>query len=80
MLGMSAMMAAVLQAPLAALMAILEMTGNPNIILPAMLIIVVATLTTSELFNCRGVFLTTLNALGLQYPPNPVTCTCNEPG
>ena len=33
MLGMSAMMAAVLQAPLAALMAVLELTMNPNVIL-----------------------------------------------
>lgn len=80
MLGMSAMMAAVLQAPLAALMTILEMTGNPNVILPAMLIIVVATLTTSEVFKCRSVFLTTLNTLGLQYPPNPVTLHMQRAG
>jgi CIC family chloride channel protein len=73
MLGMSAMMAAVLQAPLAALMAVLEMTANTAMILPAMVIIVVATLTTSEVFKQRSVFITTLNTLGLQYPPNPVT-------
>ena len=48
MLGMCAMMGAVVQAPLAALMTVMELTANPNIILPAMLIIVVATLVTSE--------------------------------
>ena len=73
MLGMCAMMGAVVQAPLAALMTVLELTANPNIILPAMLIIVVATLVTSEVFNKQSVFLTTLKALGLEYPPSPVT-------
>jgi CIC family chloride channel protein len=73
LLGMSAMMAAVLQAPLAALMTVLELTGNPGIILPAMLVIVAATLTTSEVFRQRSMFLTTLRTLGLQYPPDPVS-------
>jgi len=73
MLGMCAMMAAVLQAPLAALMAVLEMTTNTSIIPPAMVTIVVATMVTSHVFGQRSVFITTLNTLGLQYPPNPVT-------
>ena len=73
MLGMAAMMAAVLQAPLAALLAVLELTGNPAIILPAMLIIVVASLTVSQFAKQRSVFLTTLSALGLQYPPDPAS-------
>ena len=73
MLGMSAMMAAVLQAPLAALVSVLELTANPNVILPAMLIIVVATMVTSEVFGSASIFLRTLNTLGLEYPPNPVT-------
>ncbi|MEM6707365.1 MAG: chloride channel protein [Pseudomonadota bacterium] len=73
MLGMSAMMAAVLQAPLAALVSVLELTANPNVILPAMLIIVVATMITSEVFKSESVFLRTLRTLGLEYPPSPVT-------
>ena len=73
MVGMCAMMAAVLQAPLAALMAVLEMTANTNIVLPAMVTIVVATLVSSQVFGQRSVFISTLNTLGLQYPPNPVT-------
>ncbi|MEZ5596794.1 MAG: chloride channel protein [Pseudomonadales bacterium] len=72
MLGMAAMMAAVLQAPLAALMAVMEMTANPRIIPPAMLIIVVATLMVSQVFRLKSVFLGTLNTLGLDYPPSPV--------
>ncbi len=56
MLGMGAMMAAVLGAPLAALMALLELTGNPNIILPGMLAIVIASLTVSEIFHLPSIF------------------------
>ena len=38
-----------------------------------MLIVVVATMVTSVVFKQKSVFLSTLNTLGLQYPPNPVT-------
>nr|WP_220127962.1 chloride channel protein [Halomonas kenyensis] len=57
MLGMAAMMGAVLQAPLAALMALLELTHNPNIILPGMLAVVVSGLTTRQLCRCDGFFI-----------------------
>jgi CIC family chloride channel protein len=80
MLGMAAMMAAVLQAPLAALMAVLELTANPNLILPAMLIIVVATLVTNVVFGQKSVFLSTLHTLGLDYPPSPVTLHMQRAG
>jgi len=56
MLGMGAMMAAVLRAPLAALMALLELTANPNIILPGMMAIVIASLTASEIFHLPSIF------------------------
>lgn len=56
MLGMGAMMAAVLRAPLAALMALLELTANPNIILPGMMAIVIASLTVSEVFHLPSIF------------------------
>ncbi|MCG7599638.1 chloride channel protein [Halomonas sp. McH1-25] len=58
MLGMAAMMGAVLQAPLAALMALLELTHNPNIILPGMLSVSVAVLTSRQLCGCQGFFIT----------------------
>ncbi|RRJ83455.1 chloride channel protein [Aestuariirhabdus litorea] len=56
MLGMGAMMAAVLQAPLAALMAVMELTHNPNIILPAMLAVVIASLTSRYLLGQGSLF------------------------
>lgn len=71
MLGMAAMMGAVLQAPLAALVAVLELTANPNVILPAMLVIVVAKLVVRQGFKQRSVFLDTLAGLNIPYPPPP---------
>lgn len=72
MLGMGAMMGAVLQAPLAALMALMELTRNPNIILPGMLIITSASLITSEVFGKKSLFLTILKSQGLSYQNSPV--------
>jgi len=73
MLGMGAMMGAVLNAPLAALIALLELTGNPNIIFPGMLTIVVATTTVRYFFNQPSIFLTSLKAQGLDYRQEPLT-------
>ncbi len=72
MLGMGAMMSATLQAPLAALLALLELTANPHIILPGMLAIVTANLTVSDLFHRRSVFLSQMDAMGLDYRNDPV--------
>ena len=60
MLGMAAMMGAVLQAPLAALMALLELTHTPNIMLPGMLVVVVACLTSRQLTGCEGFFISSV--------------------
>ncbi|MGQ7246232.1 chloride channel protein [Halomonas sp. V046] len=57
MIGMAAMMGAVLQAPLAALMALLELTHHPHILLPGMLAVVVAGLTSRQLCRCDGFFI-----------------------
>lgn len=72
MLGMGAMMGSVLQAPLAALMALLELTRNPNIILPGMLVITVSSLVASEVFGQRSIFLSVLKSQGLSYQNSPI--------
>jgi len=72
MLGMGAMMAAVLNAPLAALIALLELTYTPNIIFPAMIAIVCANLTTRYMFKTPSAFLATLQAQGLDYRLEPM--------
>ncbi len=72
MLGMGAMMGATLQAPLAALIALLELTANPNIILPGMLAVIASGITSSHLFGHESVFLTILKARGLDYRSDPI--------
>jgi CIC family chloride channel protein len=72
LLGMGAMMGASLQAPLAALTAMMELTHSPQIIMPGMLAIVIAGLTASELFRKESLFVTMLRAGGMDYNTNPV--------
>lgn len=80
MLGMGAMMGATLQAPLAALLAMLELTSNPNIILPGMLVVVASGLTSSHLFGHRSVFITLLKARGLDCRSTPVAQSLRRVG
>lgn len=64
MIGMGAMMGAVMNAPLAALTALLELTNNADIILPAMIAIVVATLTNTQIFKQKPPHLAALHSSG----------------
>ena len=73
MLGMGAMMGATLNAPLAALTALLELTANPHIILPGMLAIVAAGLTSQQGFGTSSVFLKLLEVQGLSYRSDPIS-------
>ena len=54
---MGAMMAGVLNAPLAALLALLELTYSPGILLPGMLVIVIACITARMTSRLPGLFL-----------------------
>jgi hypothetical protein len=80
MLGMGAMMSAVLQAPLAALIALMELTHNPGIILPGMATIVIANISCSYLFKQDSVFVEVLRKQGLDYQANPITQALNHQG
>jgi CIC family chloride channel protein len=61
-IGMAAMMGATLRAPLAALIALLELTANPNIILPGMLAVASAELVSRTIRGERSVFDSLLDA------------------
>jgi chloride channel protein, CIC family len=80
MLGMGAMMGATLQAPLAALLAMLELTANPNIILPGMLAVVASGITSSHLFGRESVFITLLKARGLDIRSDPIAQSLRRVG
>jgi H+/Cl- antiporter ClcA len=56
MIGMVAMMGAVLRAPLAALVALIELTGNLNIILPGMLAVVSGEIAARSLLGDASAF------------------------
>lgn len=75
MIGMCAMMGATLKAPLAALMALLELTANPHIILPGMLAIVFSSIIVFEIFKQDSIFLTLLRTKGLDYRNDPISQT-----
>ncbi len=64
LLGMVAMMGAVLNAPLAALVAILELSSNPDIIFPSMLTVVVSCVIVRQLFQYDGIFVEQLKRHG----------------
>lgn len=79
-LGMVAMMGASLQAPLAALMAILELTGNPNTILPGMVVVITAFLVVRVGFGKDPMFVAMLRSRGMDYRFDPVAQSLERTG
>jgi CIC family chloride channel protein len=71
-IGMAASMAAVLNAPLAAILAVVELTDTVNIAMPALLAIVAATLTNTGGFRQRSAHQTVLKQLQRLVPDDPV--------
>jgi H+/Cl- antiporter ClcA len=80
LLGMGAMMAGTLQAPLAGLIAILELTGNPNTIFPGMLAVIAATLTCGQLHGRESMYVAVLRAMGRDYRNDPIAQSLRKVG
>ena len=72
-LGMAAMMAATLQAPLAALIYLLELTSNQEIILPGMVTVISAYLVTRVVFGKSSIYRHLMLAKGLDYRNSPLS-------
>lgn len=77
LLGMGSMMGAVTNAPMAALVAILELTGNPNIIFPAMISIVISNLIARYIFKLPSIFVVSMQLQGMDYRYQPLTQVLN---
>lgn len=73
MLGMAAMMAATLQAPLAALIYLLELTSNQAVILPGMTAVITASLVTRVVFGKSSIYRHLMLARGLDYRNTPMS-------
>ncbi|MCL1123138.1 chloride channel protein [Shewanella surugensis] len=66
-IGMTAMMGVCLSAPLAALVALIELSGNTAIILPSMFVIIPAFLISHQLFKTKSIFFRQLEIMGLGF-------------
>lgn len=72
LLGMAAMMSAVLHAPLAALAAVLELSLNAHAMFPAMIVVLGANLVCQHGFQLPSLFRSQLAALGLSIETHPM--------
>lgn len=72
-IGMGAGMAAMLNAPLAALLAVVELTGSVSVVFPTMLAIVAATLTATVGLRVRSAHQTVLRHLEREIPEDPIS-------
>lgn len=70
-LGMAGMLAATIHAPLAALVTVMELAGNPDLVVPAMLVITASYVTAVQFFNTKSIFLLQLDFLQLPYKLAP---------
>lgn len=70
-LGMAGMLAATIHAPLAALVTVMELAGNPELVVPAMLVITASYITAVQFFQTKSIFLLQLDFLQLPYKLAP---------
>ncbi len=71
LIGMAAMMAIGLSAPLAALAALVELTGHEEIISPALFVIIPGFLLSYQVLKARSIMYTQLDIWGLSYRQSP---------
>ncbi|MCY3885006.1 MAG: chloride channel protein [Gammaproteobacteria bacterium] len=71
LLGAVAMLGATLNAPLTALLTVVELSSELSLVLPGLLVIVAANFTSYGLYGRRSIFVSRLRSLGIPHPPHP---------
>ena len=79
-IGMGSMMGASLHAPMAAMVAIMEFTNSPHLIVPAMLVMVPAQIIVSQVFARRSLFVQQMKMQGMTYDQSPVVMNLRKTG
>lgn len=72
LMGMAGFMAATLNAPLAALLCVVELSNQIEIIVPAMIVITSACISSGQFFGNRSIFILQLEIQGLAYRRPPI--------
>lgn len=80
LMGMGAMMGATLQAPMAALTALLELTMNSHLILPGMVVVTIAVIVCRDAYGKESVFVMMLKIRGLDYQHSPIAQSLRRVG
>lgn len=80
LLGMAGMMAATLHAPLAALLAIIELSHQLDIVVPAMIVISSAYIASGQFFKNRSIFIMQLEHQQLAYHAGPIETVLQKVG
>ncbi len=80
LMGMAGFMAASLNAPLAALLAVVELSGQLELVVPAMMVITIASLVSRQVFNNGSIFTMQLDVQNLLYRKPPIEAVLEKIG
>jgi len=72
LMGMAGFLAATLNAPLAALLTVVELSNQLEVVVPAMIVISTACVFSGQLFKNRSIFVMQLEQQGLKYRKPPI--------